>query len=125
LYVSKVTRGASSALESAKAAQADKYSPYYYTLAVEYLAKARDEASRSDFQAANRFGDKARWAAKKAKEEALQKQGAGEGVPSTESDSGEKEMAPLLDSENDEGADDADAKEEGEDDGEGDDNETP
>ena len=70
-YVNQVTRKADSAVAGAKAVQADKYAPYYYTLAVEYLHKAREEASYADYQAANRFGRAATEAAVKAKELAL------------------------------------------------------
>jgi uncharacterized membrane protein len=70
-YVNQVTRSASSEVEAAKAAGADKHAPYYYTLAVQYLRKAREEASYADFQAANRFGRKATEAARKARAEAI------------------------------------------------------
>ena len=70
-YVNQVTRKASSSLESARAAEADKYSPYWYTRAVEYLHKAREEAADADFQAANRFGRRSEAAANKAREEAI------------------------------------------------------
>jgi hypothetical protein len=70
-YVNQVTMKASSSVESARAAEADKYSPYWYTRAVEYLHKAREEAADADFQAANRFGRKSEAAAKKAREEAI------------------------------------------------------
>ena len=70
-YVNQVTRKASAAVASAKAARAEKYSPYWYTLAVEYLRKAREEASFADYEAANRFGRKATEAAQKAKKEAI------------------------------------------------------
>ncbi len=70
-YVNQVTMKASSSVESARAAEADKYSPYWYTRAVEYLHKAREEAADADFQAANRFGRRSEEAAKKAREEAI------------------------------------------------------
>jgi hypothetical protein len=66
-YVGQVTRRASSDVEDARAVAADKYAPYYYTLAVEYLRKARHEAAHADYQAASRFGRKASEAARKAK----------------------------------------------------------
>jgi len=55
-YVSQVTKRATTKLEDAKKVEADKLAPYEYTLAVEYLHKAREEASFADYQAANRFG---------------------------------------------------------------------
>ncbi len=82
LYMSTVTRGASSAVEAAKSARADKYAPYYYTLAVEYLSQARREAARSDFQAANHFGKKSKEAADKARTKALAKAREGGVSPS-------------------------------------------
>jgi hypothetical protein len=70
-YIDQVTRRASTEVEAARAAQADRYAPYWYTLAVEYLDKAREEGSRADFQAAHRFGKRAEDAARKATTEAL------------------------------------------------------
>jgi len=70
-YVNQVTRGASNAVAGARAANAEKLSPYYWTRAVEYLHQARVLAAHSDFQAANRFGRLSKEAAEKAKEEAL------------------------------------------------------
>ncbi len=73
-YVNQVTRKASSDVEAAEAVKNDEDATfvYWFTLAREYLIKAREEASYADFQAANRFGRKASFAAKKAKESALQ-----------------------------------------------------
>ncbi len=72
-YVNQVTRRASSEVEAAKAVQADKHAPYWYTLAVEFLMKAREEASTSDFQAANRFGRRSAEAARKARTLAIER----------------------------------------------------
>jgi hypothetical protein len=66
-YVNQVTRRASSEVDAAKAVKADKHAPYWYTLAVEYLHKAREEAAAADFQAANRFGRRSSEAARKAR----------------------------------------------------------
>ena len=55
-YVNEVTRRASDAVEAARAVQADKYAPYYWTRATQYLHQAREKAAHSDFQGANRFG---------------------------------------------------------------------
>jgi hypothetical protein len=74
-YVNQVTRKASASVAAAKAVDADKYSPYYYTLAIEYLHKAREEAAAADFQAANRFGRKADDAAVMAKKQAIDRAG--------------------------------------------------
>lgn len=67
-YINEVTRRAASDVEAARSAQADQYAPYYYTLAVEYLRKAREEAAHADFQAANRLGRQASRAARRAVE---------------------------------------------------------
>lgn len=69
-YASQVTYRASGDVDAARAVAADKYAPYHYTLAVEYLHQARHEAAHSDFGAAIRFGRKASDAARKAKQEA-------------------------------------------------------
>jgi len=70
VYVSEVTFHASDAVEAARAAHADKYAPYWWTRATQYLAKAREIAAYADFQGANRFGRLATEAANKATEEA-------------------------------------------------------
>ena len=69
-YIGQVTLKADDAVEAARAAEADKYSPYYWTRATEYLRMARDVAGHADYQGANRFGRLATEAAIKAKEEA-------------------------------------------------------
>jgi hypothetical protein len=65
-YVNQVTRGASDSVERARAVQADKYAPYYWTRATQYLRQAKVLAAHADFQGANRFGRLADEAAKKA-----------------------------------------------------------
>ena len=69
-YVSQVTFDADSAVTAARAAQAEKYSPYWWTRATQYLHMAREVAGHADFQGANRFGRLASEAAKQAKAEA-------------------------------------------------------
>ena len=71
VYVGEVTHHASDAVDAARAAHADKYAPYWWTRATQYLAKAREIAAYADFQGANRFGRLATEAANKATEEAL------------------------------------------------------
>ncbi len=73
LYVNQVTRKASTSVEAAKAAEADVYAPYHYTLAVHYLRKSREEAAAADFQAANRFGRMSHKAAETARELAVER----------------------------------------------------
>jgi hypothetical protein len=70
VYVNEVTRGASTAIESAREAHADKYSPYWWTRATEYYRKARELAAAADFQAANHYGRVATEAAQRAAAEA-------------------------------------------------------
>jgi hypothetical protein len=67
-YIGQVTRRAATEVAAAKTAGADRYAPYEYTAAVEYLHKAREEAGYADFQAAIRFGKKAEELAKRANE---------------------------------------------------------
>ncbi|MDB4958211.1 MAG: hypothetical protein JWO36_5780 [Myxococcales bacterium] len=69
-YVHGVTVNADNAIASARAAHADKYSPYYWTRATQYLHMAREVAAHADFQGATRFGRLATEAAKQAEEEA-------------------------------------------------------
>jgi hypothetical protein len=71
VYVSEVSRHASDAVDTARAAHADKYAPYWWTRATQYLEQAREVAAYADFQGANRFGRLAAEAADKATEEAL------------------------------------------------------
>lgn len=73
LYANQVTRKASTSVEAAKAAEADVYAPYHYTLAVHYLRKSREEAAAADFQAANRFGRMSHKAAETARELAVER----------------------------------------------------
>jgi sRNA-binding protein len=65
-YVNEVTRRADDAVDQARHAEADKYAPYWWTRATEYLHKARERAARADFQGANRFGRLAAEAAEQA-----------------------------------------------------------
>ncbi len=69
-YINQVTLHADDAVEAAHAAHADKYSPYYWTRATQYLHMARVVAAHADYQGANRFGRLATEAAVKAKAEA-------------------------------------------------------
>jgi hypothetical protein len=72
-YVNQVTIHADDAVAEARAVEAEKYSPYYWTRATQYLDMAREVAAHADFQGANRFGRLAEEAAVKAKAEALAK----------------------------------------------------
>lgn len=55
-YVTTVTMHASTSVAEAEKAEAEKYAPYWFTRAREYLHKAREEAAHANFGAANRFG---------------------------------------------------------------------
>jgi len=69
-YISQTTMQAQTAVDAARAAGADKYSPYWWTRATQYLHMSRDVAAHADFQGANKFGRLATEAANKAREEA-------------------------------------------------------
>lgn len=66
VYIDQVTMKAATSIEAAKTAEAEKYAPYWWTRATEYLHKARERAARADFQGANRFGKLSDDAAKQA-----------------------------------------------------------
>ncbi|HEY0193304.1 MAG TPA: hypothetical protein VGC42_19435 [Kofleriaceae bacterium] len=68
-YVSQ-GREASDAIDAAREAQAEKYAPYWWTRAIQYLEKSREIAAYADFQGANRYSQLATDAATKATEEA-------------------------------------------------------
>jgi len=55
-YISQVGNKAASAVSAAKLAQADRYAPYEFTAAEEYLHKAREEAGYAEYQDAIEFG---------------------------------------------------------------------
>jgi len=69
-YIGQVTSRASNAVDAAREAQADKYAPYYWTRATEYLRMAREQAARADFQGAIHFGELAQDAGDRAAAEA-------------------------------------------------------
>ena len=72
-YVSQVTRTASTAVEEARAVNAARYAPYWWTRAVEYLHQARIEAAAADFEAANRFGRLSAQAAEQARADSIRR----------------------------------------------------
>jgi hypothetical protein len=74
-YISTVTKTAASEVAGARSANAEKYAPYEYTAAVEYLHKAREEEGYADHQAAVRFGRLAAEHAAKAKKIAIESAG--------------------------------------------------
>jgi hypothetical protein len=78
-YLSQVSNRAQAAVTAAKAAGAAKYAPYEYTMAVQYLHKAREKEGYADHQAAIRFGKKAEIFANKARRMALDHESEGDG----------------------------------------------
>lgn len=93
-YITQVSQTASGELAAAKSAHADKYAPYEYTAAVEYLHKAREEEGYADHEAAVHFGKMAADLASKAREIALAQAASGAPVPGT------PPSAPAGDTEN-------------------------
>jgi hypothetical protein len=89
-YLTTVTRDASAEVASAKAAGADKYAPYEWTAANEYLHKAREEEGYADHQAAVHFGQLAIDLAKTGRQIALAAASSGAAPPAP----------PPVDSEN-------------------------
>jgi len=73
-YISQVGNKAASAVSSAKLAQADRYAPYEYTAAEEYLHKAREEAGYAEYQDAIEFGRRSEDLANRARAIAVSKQ---------------------------------------------------
>ncbi len=70
-YVRDVSYGASDAVDRAKAVHADKYAPYWWTRATQYLHEAREVAGHADFEGAEQFARLAREAAIKATAQAV------------------------------------------------------
>ncbi len=73
-YISQVSNRAATAVSSAKLSQADRYAPYEYTAAEEYLHKAREEGGYAEYQDAIEFGKKAEDFANRARAIAVTKQ---------------------------------------------------
>ncbi len=114
-YVSQVTRTASTSVDEARAVNAAKYAPYWWTRAVEYLHAARVQAAHANFGAANRFGRLAAEAAEHAKVDAIRRaadpaamdeitpppitpsRGGGGLAPAIEDDGSDDETPPGLD----------------------------
>jgi hypothetical protein len=80
-YIAGVTQTASADVAAARTVNADKYAPYEYTAAVEYLHKAREEEGYADHAAAVHFGKLASDNAVKAREIALAQTAAGAPPP--------------------------------------------
>ncbi len=72
-YVNQVTRTAATSVDEARAVDAARYAPYWWTRAIEYLHQAREQAAHANFQAANRFGRLSTEAANQAKADAIRR----------------------------------------------------
>ena len=66
-YINQVGNKAASAVSAAKLASAERYAPYEYTAAEEYLHKAREEAGHAEYQDAIEYGRKAEELANRAR----------------------------------------------------------
>ena len=66
-YINQVGNKAASAVSAAKLAQADRYAPYEYTAAEEYLHKAREEAGHAEYGDAIEYGRRAEELANQAR----------------------------------------------------------
>jgi hypothetical protein len=66
-YINQVASKAATAVDAAKAANAEKYAPYEYTAATEYLHKAREEAGYAEYQDAIEYGRKSEELANRAR----------------------------------------------------------
>jgi hypothetical protein len=72
-YINQVGNRAASAVSAAKLAQADRYAPYEFTGAEEYLHKAREEAGYAQYQDAIEYGRRAEELANRARAISLEK----------------------------------------------------
>src|SRR3954471_4928415 len=66
-YINQVGNKAASAVSAAKLASAERYAPYEYTAAEEYLHKAREEAGHAEYQDAIYYGERAEDLANRAR----------------------------------------------------------
>jgi hypothetical protein len=70
-YINQVGNKAASAVSAAKLASADRYAPFEYTAAEEYLHKAREEAGHAEYQDSIEYGRKSEELANRARAIAL------------------------------------------------------
>jgi hypothetical protein len=66
-YINQVGNKAASAVSAAKLASADRYAPYEYTAAEEYLHKAREEAGHAEYQDSIEYGRRSEELANRAR----------------------------------------------------------
>ena len=96
-YLNQVSSKAATAVVAAKQAQADRYAPYEYTAAEEYLHKAREEAAYAEYQDAIEYGHKAEDLAKRARAIAMSRlnsPSAGEAAPAPAAEPGSNAAPP-------------------------------
>jgi hypothetical protein len=79
-YMNQVGSKAANAVAAAKEAQAERYAPYEFTAAEEYLHKAREEAGYAEYQDAIEYGRKSEELAIKARAIAAARQSQGAGA---------------------------------------------
>ncbi|HVV16542.1 MAG TPA: DUF4398 domain-containing protein [Polyangia bacterium] len=72
-YINQVGNRAASAVSAAKLASAERYAPYEYTAAQEYLHKAREEAGYAEYEDAIDYGHKAEDLANRARAIAVER----------------------------------------------------
>jgi hypothetical protein len=82
-YINQVGMKAAGAVSAAKLAQADRYAPYEFTAAEEYLHKAREEAAYAEYEDAIEYGRKAEELADKGRAIAVAKLSQSSGVSSS------------------------------------------
>jgi hypothetical protein len=73
-YISQVGNKAASAVSAAKLAQADRYAPYEFTAAEEYLHKAREEGGYAQYEDAIEYGRRSEDLANRARAIAIARQ---------------------------------------------------
>jgi hypothetical protein len=97
-YISQVGNRAASAVSAAKLAQADRYAPYEFTAAEEYLHKAREEGGYAEYQDAIEYGQKAEDLANRARAIAISKQAESASKSSRQTPASEhEEPGPAAD----------------------------
>ena len=101
-YINQVGVKAAGAVSAAKLAQADRYAPYEFTAAEEYLHKAREEASYAEYESAIEFGRKSEELADKGRAIAVAKlsQSAGASQSATPASESRAPASPASQDEN-------------------------
>lgn len=94
-YINQVSVKAAGAVSAAKLAQADRYAPYEFTAAEEYLHKAREEAGYAEYQNAIEFGRKAEELANKGRAIAVSKLSQSAAGPSAAATPSSETRAPA------------------------------